>query len=48
MWLDQENFDFVTKYDVKNITYIRRYEFYTDLVDKLDWDRVDQAVVLND
>jgi len=47
MWLDRENYDFVMKYDVTNIMFMRRYEYYSDLVETLDWSRVNQAVVLN-
>ena len=47
MWLDKENYAFVMEYDVTNILFVRRYEFYTTLVDTLDWSRVNQVVVLN-
>ena len=47
MWLDQENYDFIMEYDTTNVTVIRRYEFYNDTIDTLDWSRVNQAVVLN-
>jgi len=47
MWLDYENFRFIMENDVKNILFIRRYEFHTPFVDKLDWNRVDNAVVLS-
>jgi glycosyltransferase involved in cell wall biosynthesis len=47
MWLDYENFRFVMENDVKNILFVRRYEFHTPFVDRLDWGRVDNAVVLS-
>lgn len=48
MWLDVDTFSFLHTYDVKNITFLRRYELFDGTLDHFDFSKVGRLVVLND
>lgn len=47
MWLDQESVRFINSTHVKKMVFIRRYEFFSGLIETTYWDKVSSVVVLN-
>jgi glycosyltransferase involved in cell wall biosynthesis len=50
MWCNEETINFINtakKYS-KYIVFVRRYEYYTNWIEKLDWSKVDEIICVND
>jgi glycosyltransferase involved in cell wall biosynthesis len=50
MWCDQTTVNFINstqKYS-KYIVFVRRYEFYNNWIEELDWSKVDEIITVND
>ncbi len=51
MWCDQDTFKFINNYPqaeaCKNIVFVRRYEYYTNIPEYLDWSKVSKIICVN-
>ena len=49
MWCDDNTFKYINnnKPIAKNIVFIRRFEYFSAVIDNLRWDRVDRAIMVN-
>ncbi len=50
MWCNEDTVEVIRMYGdkFKIVVFIRRYEFYTDCIDKMDWSKVDAVIMVND
>jgi glycosyltransferase involved in cell wall biosynthesis len=50
MWCNQDTIRFINenKKDSKYIVFVRRYEYYSMPLEKVDWSKVDKVVMVND
>lgn len=48
MWSDAETIEFLNRYDVKNVTFLRRYELFMPSLEVMDFSKVNRLIVLND
>jgi glycosyltransferase involved in cell wall biosynthesis len=50
MWCNEDTVRFINENekDAKYIVFVRRYEYYSSPLEKVDWSRVDQVIMVND
>jgi len=47
-WLNAQAVEFINTHpNKKHIVFIRRYEYYTDLIEKTNWENVDRVIFVN-
>ena len=50
MWCNEDTIDFINnrEKDAKYIVFVRRYEYYSQPLEKVDWSKVDAVIMVND
>lgn len=49
MWCDENTLNAVNKSNgTRNVVFIRRYEFFSDVIERMDWGRVSDVIMVND